>query len=501
MTENDDCDTDMDRTFMEATGFPRGRGAWLAGASGNDVFSEGGRRGVGQSRSHNDHSGGRGLHLTTDNSPVGHATAEFPCTSTPNTERDALSHLTDMMGQLGTQIGESIVSRLLSAGLVNASNNCQSDSLDHHTRPKMRPEQSMSMLVPQVSVHVGSDHDMFRGDRSDKYCVKEWVDRTKACIRKQKCPISEQAEEIMSRLAGKAKDVVKISLRSDHTLDVKQNPELIYNILLQYFSETSSCLPLADFYATLPRVGENPVDYWIRINKAADLVNNGLHRQGKQLADMSDEVTRMFIKHCPDPGLTSVFKCKPIHEWRAKDIQSRIDDYQREYMGRAGAYVKSHTSAVLNKEHTEHNHLISFSQSAIQDASSFPLAQNTFKQPELSAEPSTVQCRSCSAPNLPVVQTMTQNTQQPESQVLSRMMEMLEQLMDRVQSRNVPTHRGNSRLQRRYARNTCRVCHDNKHSTVTHCITDKLCFECFSPGHAKRDCPKLSTVQDDMEGN
>ncbi len=87
---------------------------------------------------------------------------------------------------------------------------------------------------------------------------------------------------------------------------------------------------------------------------------------------------------------------------------------------------------------------------------------------------------------------MTQNTQQPESQVLSRMMVMLEQLMDRVQSRDVPTHRGSSRLQRRYGRNACRVCQDNKHSTVTHCITDKLCFECFSPGHPKRDCPKLS---------
>ncbi len=58
----------------------------------------------------------------------------------------------------------------------------------------------MSMMVPQLSVHVGSEHDTFRGDRSDKHCIKEWVDRTKAYIRKQKCPISEQSEEIMSRL-------------------------------------------------------------------------------------------------------------------------------------------------------------------------------------------------------------------------------------------------------------------------------------------------------------
>lgn len=500
MTETNDCDTDMDKSFMDATSFPRGRGGRFVGASGESVFGESRRRGVGQSRSHTDHSGGRGLNLNTYDSPFGHATAECPCTSTPNTERDAITHLTDMVGQLGSQIGESIVSKLLSAGLVNSSNKCKSDSLDH-TRFQTRSEQSVSMMVPQVSVHVGSDHDTFRGDRSDKYCIKEWVDRTKAYIRKQKCPISEQSEEIMSRLAGKAKDVVRISLRSDCTLDVKQNPELIYNILLQYFSETSSCLPLADFYATLPRAGENPVDYWIRINKAADLANDGLRRQGKQLADMSEEVTRMFIKHCPDPGLASVFRCKPIYEWGAKDIQNRIDDYQREYMGRAGAYVMSYTSAVLKEECTASDNLVSLPQSAVQDTSSFPMVTSTCKQPKLSAEPSTVQCRSCPAPNLPAVQTMAQNTQQPESQVLSRMMVMLEQLMDRVQSRDVPTHRGSSRLQRRYGRNACRVCQDNKHSTVTHCITDKLCFECFSPGHPKRDCPKLSSVREDTEGN
>ncbi|KAK3539463.1 hypothetical protein QTP70_008485 [Hemibagrus guttatus] len=38
-----------------------------------------------------------------------------------------------------------------------------------------------------------------------------------------------------------------------------------------------------DFYATLPRAKENPVDYWIRLNKAADLANEGLHRQAKPL--------------------------------------------------------------------------------------------------------------------------------------------------------------------------------------------------------------------------
>lgn len=55
--------------------------------------------------------------------------------------------------------------------------------------------------------------------------------RKQACLRKQMCPVQDQAEEIMSRLAGKARDVVKVSLRSDGMLNIRQNPELIYGIL------------------------------------------------------------------------------------------------------------------------------------------------------------------------------------------------------------------------------------------------------------------------------
>ena len=140
----------------------------------------------------------------------------------------------------------------------------------------------------------------------------------------------DQAEEIMSRLLGKARDVVKIALHVDPALDLKEKPELIYNVLLHYFSDAPSCLPLADFYATLPRHRENPVDYWIRLNKAADLALEGLHRQGKWTDNMNDEVARMFVKHCPDPELSCTLKCKPIYEWTSRDVLRRIDDYQRE---------------------------------------------------------------------------------------------------------------------------------------------------------------------------
>lgn len=89
---------------------------------------------------------------------------------------------------------------------------------------------------------------------------------------------------------GKARDIAKIGLRSDVSLDVVCNPDIIYSILLRYFSDAAFCLPLADFYSTCPELNENPVDYWIRLNKAADLAEEGLHRQGIVLKNFCTEV-------------------------------------------------------------------------------------------------------------------------------------------------------------------------------------------------------------------
>lgn len=38
----------------------------------------------------------------------------------------------------------------------------------------------------------------------------------------------------------------------------------------------------------------------------------------------------MFIRNCPDPELALIFKCKPLDEWTAADVQIRLDEYQRE---------------------------------------------------------------------------------------------------------------------------------------------------------------------------
>ena len=70
-------------------------------------------------------------------------------------------------------------------------------------------------------------------------------------LRKRNCLASDQPEEILSHLMGKAKKIVKVGLKSSLTPDSAVHPEMIYEILRRYFSESpGSCLPLADFYAT-----------------------------------------------------------------------------------------------------------------------------------------------------------------------------------------------------------------------------------------------------------
>lgn len=75
-----------------------------------------------------------------------------------------------------------------------------------------------------MTVHVRPDKALptFSRDNTDKSSVQDWIDMTKTHLRKQEIPVCDQAEEIMSHLMGKARDVVKIAWRSDPILDVKK---------------------------------------------------------------------------------------------------------------------------------------------------------------------------------------------------------------------------------------------------------------------------------------
>lgn len=512
MAEKADC-SDVGENFASPV-LPKGRGIrspWqriYSGAVGHGLDSGA----VGYSQSLADSGRGTGLSRDPCYTPVGQSMAEGPLTSTPGgIDAAAISHLTDIVGQLGAQIGESIVAKLISVGVVNASSVHQSNA-SLNTSPTQTSADSSAVRHPDshVTVHVKSDTEpkFFRGDGSDKYPVQDWIGMTKAYLRKQRCPVDEQAEEIMGKLMGKARDVVKVALRSDQTLDVKLNPDLIYDVLLQYFSDTSSCLPLADFYSTLPRPGESPVDYWLRVNRAAELADEGLCRQGRRMENQNEEVARMFVKYCPDPELSSVFKCKPIQEWSARDIQLRIDDYQRELRtsGRAcrDMQVKSHTTTIVDMPSNPVSCSQPMSDQCYAQCPAFsPTAAlnsvcHTQCSPSVTvASQSHAMRQTPCQPSCPPVSAVLQDSQ--EDRIVSRMMAMLEQMMGKVQQRNSAPRGG--RFQGGHREKACRVCNDSKHTTATHCRSERLCFVCLAPGHTKMDCPAKSSSEPQSMGN
>lgn len=461
---------------------PKGRGLWRREVNGGNV--------------------GRPTMMSECFNNGGGVSGDNIQTSTPRVDVNAFHQFTDMVGQLGTQIGESIVAKLMSAGVVHLSSDTQTQTPTHS--PTCDGTKCDS---PHVTVHVTPDRDLqtFKGDSSDKVSVQDWIDMTRTYLRKKGTPLREQAEEIMGHLMGKARDVVKIALRGDPDLNVSDTPTIIYDILLRYFSEAPSCLPLADFYATLPRNKENPVDYWIRLNKAADRAEEGLRRQGNAPSSLNNEVALMFVKHCPDPELSATFKWKPIHEWSSKDVQLRIDDYQRELRANERAFgaaqLKVHTAEVapgqpnlppVNVHVPEQCHPISHLPPAT-------LHAQTVRSPTSLASSPTPQVMSQVDPSTATfapVPVMAQNLQQSEERLLNRMAEMFREVLDNVQMRSArpAMYSGPARTrQHRPKESSCRVCGVAGHSTISHCMSERLCFECLAPGHTRPKCPRVAS--------
>lgn len=105
---------------------------------------------------------------------------------------------------------------------------------------------------------------MFRGDGTDKYTVQEWIELMELYLHKADCSDTDQVDEILSHLLGRAKSIVKVRLKSSH--DEAISPVTIYDVLRCYFSESpGSCQLLADFYATRPKVID-PLQNWLRLS-------------------------------------------------------------------------------------------------------------------------------------------------------------------------------------------------------------------------------------------
>ncbi|KAL7880622.1 hypothetical protein SRHO_G00028760 [Serrasalmus rhombeus] len=212
----------------------------------------------------------------------------------------------------------------------------------------------------------------------------------------------------------------------------------------------------SDRFTVLPVSGENPVEYWVRLNKAVDTAEEGLRRLGRQIEDPCHEVAMMFVTYCPDPALSAVFKFKAPDKWTASEIQEHLDRYQSELRQQLPAKPKRPSYMKHAAAHAE------------------------------CCEPDVVTASNC-----PVETSLRlDNAVAPVPHADDNCMTALVRLLDRALSQNNQIANRSFSLAQSPA-NRCKVCKSADHSTLAHCRRHRLCLNCFQQGHIKRHCPNV----------
>ncbi len=171
-------------------------------------------------------------------------------------------------------------------------------------------------------------------------------------LKQRAIPIHEYSQKILAKLMSKAGDVVKIKLYNNKSINHTANPHVIFYIFKQHFSKmTYSSMLLADFFNTVPMLGEDAVEHQIRLNKAVDVVTECLKRHGCGIDDLGHEVSMMFIKHCPDESL----KFKSAEKSTAYEIQEWLDEHMQEKKTQATASKSLKPCTAVHKAHSQYH--------------------------------------------------------------------------------------------------------------------------------------------------
>lgn len=358
----------------------------------------------------------------------------------------------EQVRQLSADISQSIKASLLPSNQLPTSNSC----LD--CQKCLHVNQCGTTIIDASKMNLvlksGKEPPYFRGDSADKCSIFEWEDLMRAYLEKGNYSKQECIDELINKLMGRARDVIQIWLRNSASVSRTVEVDMVFRILKQHFSGViSTGLPLADFYATKPFHNEGPYDYWIRLNKAADLAEQHLKSEGRCLQDRDMEIAVMFIRNCPDKGLSMMFLSKPQREWTAVEVQDRLDEFVRDRKVYECQFSQQAASAVNT------------------DVYGTPTCKPQTVRPSESAfEPDHAVC---------------------ENNTMDKMLNMLEKALscNTQSSRATGHHKYNVRRPQ-----VCKVCQSNNHSTVAHCRLHRLCFSCYLPGHT-RDMCEMSASQ------
>lgn len=385
-------------------------------------------------------------------------------TSTPNPTHDIsglVGQMSSIIQEIGQQLADSIMSHMQPPSPAAPSSTVTQGGASSASQCSQVTDVSQVQIVTQRKV---KEPPAFKGDHSDTVTVREWEDLMRIFIRKSNVRVEEQAEEILVHLRGKAKDIVKFGIRNSN-IDVQGQPDMIYGLLRKHFSCTKySTVPLADFYSTLPKDQEDPYDYWLRLNRAADVAAECLREQGKTLDNPEMEVARMFIRNCPCKDLALTFRSKIIDKWSACEVLEVLNEYHAEMSCKAVApvHTEKKVGVALNKAEVSHG-----------------LVPAHSRQEPL-------------------------QTQNPEQVTLARVVDMLEKVLLRGVS--VQPQVGRRAPPRRpviegFNDKPCTICNDAAHSALSHCREKGLCFQCHSTGHTRRDCLERRRADTERQGN
>lgn len=365
------------------------------------------------------------------------------------------NQIADLIRSIGAEIGESIKASLQQKGSSDQTPSVISDRPQHVSHPDQCSttviDASKLNLVLRSEVNVPP---YFRGDGSDKYSVSEWEELMRSYSLKQGYSGAECIEEVINRLLGKARDVTKVWLRSNPKVT---DVNVVYGVLRRHFGDVvHSDLPLADFYAVQPLAGESALDYWIRLNKAAEMTEQCLVSKGEPATDLGRQAVIMFVRNCPDRELALIFKTKPPRDWSAQEVQEHIDNHRKTQVF-CGSQMSVQKEVVISPCQE------GMSSDTQVDQSSKP----SFKVTPANISPSDERCTMDRILSL-LEKTLSSNAQLTHSQ---------------------PRNKAHKNIR------DCKVCNSSDHSTSAHCRMYKLCFRCYSPGHIGANCSQPAPAQ------
>ncbi|XP_052454489.1 uncharacterized protein LOC128014850 [Carassius gibelio] len=351
-------------------------------------------------------------------------------------ESEMSGQMSNLIRQIGIEIGQSIRESMMRPDFSNhpSARKLQEGVSGHVTDPSNTTVIDASKMNLILRAEVSAPPH-FRGDSSDKYSVLEWEDMMRVYLNKLDVTESEMVDEIMNRVMGRARDVMRVWLRNGSTTPTVDS---VFSVLKQHFGDQSSSgIPLADFYSVRPYPRESAWDFWIRLNKAADVAEQSLRWEGRSLDNRSKEVAVMFIRNCPDKELAFVFKSKPVQSWNASEVQEQLDELLRERK-LTNHTVKQFTTVVSEPD-------VDVPVSSSKSEQGGGVADENALDKVLSLLEKTLVCN-------------TQSVRGPW-----------------------PKRTGNKIRE-------CRVCQSGEHSTTAHCKMYNLCFKCFAAGHASYNC-------------